>query len=78
MGLAGYNSQNWQTLKRDILNAVNGSEVAEVMSTGWGVRFKVKSQWYGSKGRLLKVITIWQQDEGVDTIKFITLYPDIS
>ncbi len=78
LGLAGYSSHNWQTLKRDILNAVNGSEVAEVVSTGWGVRFKVKSQWYSPNGRLLKVITIWQQDEGLDTVKFITLYPDKS
>ena len=48
------------------------------MSTGWGVRFKVKSQWYSPNGRLLKVITIWQQDEGLDTVKFITLSPDKS
>ena len=76
LALAGYNVQNWQTLKGDILEAVDGSDVAEVTPTDWGTPFKVKSQWNGPNERLLKVITIWQQDEGADVVKFITLYPD--
>lgn len=78
LALAGYSQENWQILKRDIMEAVEGAEVAEVTPTGWGTRFKVKNQWYGPNGRLVKVITIWQQDEESDTIKFITLYPDKS
>lgn len=78
LALAGYNLENWEILKRDILNAVDASEVAEVTSTGWGTRFKVKSQWYGPNSRLVRVMTIWQQDEGSDIVKFITLYPDKS
>lgn len=78
LALAGYSQENWQILKRDIMEAVEGAEVAEVTSTGWGTRFKVKSQWYGPNSRLVKVVTIWQQDEASETVKFITLYPDKS
>ncbi|WP_363319185.1 DUF6883 domain-containing protein [Microcoleus sp. PH2017_01_SCD_O_A] len=78
LALAGYNQENWQILKRDIMEAVEGAEVAEVTSTGWGTRFKVKIQWYGPNNRLVKVVTIWQQDEASEMVKFITLYPDKS
>jgi hypothetical protein len=78
LALAGYTLENWELLKRDILDAVEGAEVAEITPTGWGTRFKVKSEWNGLNGRLLRVITIWQQDEGADIVKFITLYPDKS
>lgn len=78
LALAGYSRENWQILKRDIMESVGGAEVAEVTPTGWGTRFKIKNQWSGPNGRLVKVITIWQQDEASDTVKFITLYPDQS
>lgn len=78
LALAGYGQDNWQLLKRDIIEAVVDSEVAEVTPSGWGTRFKVKSQWHGLNGRLVRVITIWQQDEESDIVKFITLYPDKS
>ncbi|SRR5579883_1754310 len=75
---AGYTLQNWQLLKRDRLSAMAVAEVVEVMSTDWGTRFKVKAQWNGANGQRLKVIVIWQQDEGSDIIRFVTLYPDKS
>ncbi|WP_157749988.1 hypothetical protein [Dolichospermum compactum] len=37
-------------------------EIADVTPTGYGTQFTVKSQWHGPNGRLLRVITIWQQD----------------
>lgn len=78
LALAGYTLDNWPSLKLDIIEAVKGSDVAEVIPTDWGTRFKVKSEWYGPNGRLVKVITIWQQDEPSSLVKFITLYPDKS
>ena len=75
---AGYTLQNWQLLKRDRLKAMTIAEVVEVMPTDWGARFKVKAQWYGLNGQRLKVIVIWQQDDGSDAIRFVTLYPDKS
>lgn len=76
LALAGYSLQNWQTLKQDILNAVEGAEIAEIVPTDWGTRFKVKSQWNGINGQLIRVFTIWQQDESSDTIRLVTLYPN--
>lgn len=78
LALAGYTLQNWQLLKRDILSAVASSGVTEAIPSAWGTRFKVKSQWNGLNGQPLKVITIWQQDEGSDVVRFVTLYPDKS
>ena len=75
---AGYTLQNWKLLRRDILGAMEEAEVVEVTSTDWGNRFRFKTQWIGLNGQSLKVITIWQQDEGVNTLRFVTLYPDKS
>ncbi|NJN57133.1 MAG: hypothetical protein HC879_06315 [Leptolyngbyaceae cyanobacterium SL_5_9] len=55
---AGYTLQNWQLLKRDILNAMAEAEVVEAVPTDWGTRFKVKAQWDGLNGQKLKVIII--------------------
>jgi len=48
----------------------------EAVLTDWGTRFKVKAQWNGLNGEHLKVITIWQQDDGSEMSRFVTLYPD--
>lgn len=73
---AGYTLQNWYLLKRDILSAVEGADIMEMLSTDWGTRFKVRTQWNGLNGQCLRVIIVWQQDEGSDTLRFVTLYPD--
>jgi hypothetical protein len=73
---AGYTLQTWQLLTQDILKAVEGMEVTEITETEWGKRFRVNTQWAGLNGRLLKVMTIWQQDNDSKTIRFVTLYPD--
>lgn len=57
LALAGYSHRNWRTLKRDILNAVEGAEIIEVTPTDWGSRFKVQSRWNGPNGQLIKVIS---------------------
>lgn len=59
LALGGYSPQNWRILKQDILNAVEGAEISETILTDWGTRLKVKSQWNGLNGQLLRVITIW-------------------
>ncbi len=74
----GYTLDNWQVLKQAIIEAVQGQEIDQITQTNWGQRFKVKSQWTGLNGELIKIITVWQQAEGEDTIKLITLYPDKS
>ena len=73
-----YTLDNWQVLKQAIIEAVQRQEIDEMTQTDWGQRFKVKSQWTGVNGKLMKVITVWQQYEGEDTIKLITLYSDKS
>jgi hypothetical protein len=78
LALAGYRLQNWQQLKRDILTAVEGAEVHETVSTNWGTRYKVRSQWTGVNGVVLRGMTVWQQDEENDVIRLLTLYPDKS
>lgn len=76
LALAGYSKQNWQKLKSDILTAVGLTESFEQIPNEWGSRFKVRSEWNGPSGKLVRVISIWQQDEGSDAIRFVTLYPD--
>jgi hypothetical protein len=78
LALAGYSLENWEVLKNDIIKAMEASEIAKVTQTNWGIQFEIKSEWYGPNGRLIKVITIWQQDEGSNSARFITLKPDRS
>lgn len=75
---AGYTLQTWERLRQDILRAVEGAEVSEVIETEWGIRFRVKSRWQGLNGQWLKVITIWQRDTDSESIRFVTLSPDKS
>ena len=72
----GYSLANWESLKNDILEAAEKSEITENFVTDWGIRYKVKCQWLSPNNRLLKVITIWQEDQTTARIKFVTLYPD--
>ncbi|MBU7586600.1 MAG: hypothetical protein KAF91_27690 [Nostoc sp. TH1S01] len=78
LALASYSLDNWEVFKSDIIKAMEVSEIAKVKQTNWGIQFEVKSEWYGTNGRLIKVITIWQQDEGSDSVRFITIKPDRS
>jgi hypothetical protein len=78
LALAGYRIQNWQRLKQDILKAVEDCEIEMVIPTDWGTRFRMRSRWEGLNGRVLRVVTVWQQDEGSDVIRLLTLYPDKS
>lgn len=52
---AGYNLDNWEVLKNDIIKAVKGSEISDVTPTGYGSQFTVKSQCRGPNGRLLRL-----------------------
>ncbi len=74
----GYTLDNWQLLKQAIIQSVEGQEIEEITETDWGKRFKIKSKWNSINGKSIKVITVWQQTEGEDIIKLITLYPDKS
>ncbi|NDJ17693.1 DUF6883 domain-containing protein [Myxacorys almedinensis] len=78
LSLAGYTPKNWQILKQDILEAVEESDFSKPDKTQWGKRFTIGVEWAAPNGHLLKVITIWQQDEGAEVIRFVTLYPDKS
>ncbi len=72
----GYTQDNWQLLKEDIIKATQKSQNIEITETDWGRRFKIKIQWYSINKRIIKVITIWQQDENSDYARFVTLFPD--
>ena len=62
----GYTLENWQVLKQAIIEAVQGQDIEEITQTDWGKRFKLRSQWTGINGKLIKVIIVWQQAEGED------------
>jgi hypothetical protein len=73
---AGYMLETWQDLRQDILRAIEGATVSEVVLTEWGSRYLVRGRLAGLNGRSLRVLTVWQQDTGADVVRFVTLYPD--
>jgi hypothetical protein len=69
----GYNKDNCEILEKKIKQATQQSKNIEITETKSGRRFEIKIQWYTINRKVIKVITIWQQDENSDYARFVTL-----
>lgn len=72
----GYTQQNWQQLYQDILNASQPTEILDLITSGWGLRLKLRNHWQTPNELIIRVISIWQIDKTNQNAKFVTLYPD--
>lgn len=72
----GYNRNNWQQLDKDIRSYHLDAEVDVERKTMYGTRYEICSPLQTPSGRSLLVRTIWQIDDGTDTPRFITLFPE--
>lgn len=73
--LAGYELDNWQILRRDLLSLVETNDAMFEMSSVFGDSYSIVDSLTGPNGRLLRVKTIWMMENITGLVKFITLYP---
>jgi len=72
----GYRAENWQQLNSDLRLYHLDAEVDAVRQTSFGMRYEIRAPIMTPVGRMLFVRTIWQIDDGTDTPRLITLFPD--
>jgi len=71
-----YDATLWQQLQTDIRRSHLDADVEVVRQTLYRTRYEIHASLYTPSGRVLMVKTIWQIDEGMDFLRFITLFPD--
>jgi hypothetical protein len=71
----GYTVQHWRRLEADIRSSLD-AEVDRVRLTGYGTRYEIRMTLQTPRGVPLTVRTIWQIDNGRESPRLITLYPD--
>ncbi|MBI3923675.1 MAG: hypothetical protein HY318_19805 [Armatimonadetes bacterium] len=72
----GYHPANWHRLVYDLREFHLSAEVELVRETLYGTRYEIRAPLLTPVGRWLTLRTIWQIDEGTDTPRMITLFPD--
>ncbi len=62
LGQAGYERDNWQVLKNDIMNQLLSKDATLVETTEFGQLFKLTGTIIGPNGKSLFVCTIWMKE----------------
>jgi hypothetical protein len=73
---AGYTLDNPQRLEEDIRKQILTQNAESIEKTKYGELFEIRGSLVGPNTRVLRVKTVWMQEFGTGTTKFITLYPD--
>ena len=73
---AGYTSDNWQRLERDIRQQILSKDAVPIEQTEYGELFEIRASLVGPNGVALNMRTIWMRESRSGLTKFITLYPE--
>lgn len=73
---AGYTLANWEILERDLRMLATGSEITNVESSPFGIKYEVRGTLKGPNGKILDVVTIWIKLEATGETRFVTLFPE--
>jgi hypothetical protein len=71
----GYNQQNWQILRDDILALARIREAFPSQSNGYGQKFIVSGKLVGPNGRSGDFVTVWIVESVNLVPRFLTAYP---
>lgn len=72
---AGYTSENWPILLRDIRNQLLPLDAKLSRRTFFGDLYEIQGKLIGPNGKALSVVSIWMVEHETNQTKFITLYP---
>lgn len=73
---AGYTLANWEVLEHDLHQLIQTSEVSDIKTSPYGIKYEIRDVLNGPNGRKLRVVTIWIQIATTEDIRFVTLFPD--
>lgn len=71
----GFSVDNWETLALALMEHGRSNDVVKVKETGFGPRYEVAGVIDAPDGRLPRVCTVWQIDDGAEIPRLITAYP---
>ena len=72
----GYAPAEWTRLETDLRDQHLTTEVSEQERTDYGMQYVVKAPLVGPTGCSVVFRSIWQIDDGTDTPRLITMYPE--
>lgn len=72
---AGYNSENWKRLERDIRLQLLSREAVLIEENQFGVVYEITGKLIGPNSKKLDVRSIWMKEYATELTKFITMYP---
>lgn len=73
---AGYRSEEWQKLERDLRSQILPIDAIPTDRTRYGQAFEIKGTLIGPNGTSLRVRTIWIKENESKSVKFITMFPE--
>jgi hypothetical protein len=71
---AGYGSENWQLLQRDLQVIAQSADAVRTRSETYGQFFEIRAILHGPDGTL-PVLTMWILRTGESFPRFVTAYP---
>ena len=71
----GYASGDGEMLHNELLKSIKGQDASNVTVTEYGVKYEYDVKLGGKNGNSAKVIVVYQNDNGTETYRIITLYP---
>jgi hypothetical protein len=72
---AGYERDQWQQLRDDLLALAGSLDVSPTRPDEFGQRFVGNGELAAPNGRPLPVTTVWLIPSGIDAPRLITAYP---
>lgn len=76
LALAGYTLATWEVLKRDLHELAQLHEVADTITSPYGIKHEIHGVLTGPNGQTLHVVTVWITLEATGETRFVTLFPD--
>lgn len=73
---AGYRSDNWPDLQRDLQVIARSADAVLARSEGYGQIFEIRAMLHGPEGTLA-VLTVWILRTGESVPRFVTAYPSV-
>ena len=71
----GFNGENWELLRRGLLDLADREDASAVESTAFGRKFLIRGILAGPGGASAEVVTIWIIPPQDDRPRLVTVYP---
>jgi hypothetical protein len=75
LATAGYHTENWNRLERDIRSQLLTLEAVFIEENQFGIVYEISGKLKGPNSKRLNVGSIWMKENATDLTKFITMYP---